>query len=230
MLDLPIRVPLLVTICCFAGVYALYRATNKNKTILWVCGIWMALQAAVSLTGFYLAEFSMPPRFLLIIGPPFLVILALFNHAGGKRFLDQMDLSTLMWLHTIRVPLEIGFFWLNQYGYFPTEMTYDGQNFGYLAGLTAPFLIWFTMPTDTPKRLWVLLIWNVLCIGLMLNSIRMGILSSPHFAEEHGYAIPNTALGYFPFIWQPSFLVPLFSLAHLVAIRQLLKKKKVWNV
>ncbi|MBK6998267.1 MAG: hypothetical protein IPH31_26575 [Lewinellaceae bacterium] len=98
----------------------------------------MALQAAVSLTGFYLAEFSMPPRFLLIIGPPFLVILALFNHAGGKRFLDQMDLSTLMWLHTIRVPLEIGFFWLNQYGYFPTEMTYDGQNFGYLAGLTAP--------------------------------------------------------------------------------------------
>jgi hypothetical protein len=55
----------------------------------------------------------------------------------------------------------------------------------------------------------------------MINSIRVGILSSPHFAEVYGFEVPNRALGYFPFVWQPSVLVPLFFLAHVVAIRQL---------
>ena len=225
MLDLPVHVPLLMVLCCLAGVFALYRASGNSKTMLWICGIWMAFQAAVSLTGFYLASFSMPPRFLLIIGPPFLLILVLFNNRDGKRFLDRLDLTTLMWAHTIRVPLEFCFFWLHQHGYYPAEMTYDGRNFGYLAGLTAPFMIWLTLPANTPARYWGLMTWNFLCIGLMINSIRMGILSSPHFAAAYGYEVPNRALGYFPYVWQPSLLVPLFFLGHVVGIRRLIKQK-----
>lgn len=225
MFDLSFEASLLTVFCTLAGVFALYKATDKNKLVLWVCGIWIVFQGVVSSTGFYLADFSIPPRFLLIIGPPFLFILVLFNIRSGKRFLDQMDLKTLMWSHTLRVPLELVFFWLNQDGYFPTEMTFEGRNFGYIAGLTAPFMIWFTMPATTEKRRWALLIWNMLCILIMINSIRLGILSSPHFAAQYGFEIPNTGLGYFPFIWQPSFLVPLFSMAHIVTIRQLWLRK-----
>lgn len=225
MLDLPIHIPLLAVVCCLAGVFVLYRAAGNSKTILWVCGIWMTFQAGISMTGFYLADFSMPPRFLLIIGPPFLLILVLFNHRRGKKILDGLDLTTIMWGNTVRVPLEICFFWLNQHGLFPTEMTYDGRNFGYLAGLTAPFAIWFTIPVNTTARRWGLILWNIFCIGLMINSIRLGIMSSPHFAEKYGFDIPNRGLGYFPFIWQPSVLVPLFFFCHLVAIRQVLAKK-----
>ncbi|HVF96549.1 MAG TPA: hypothetical protein VM871_04480, partial [Flavisolibacter sp.] len=37
---------------------------------------------------------------------------------------------------------------------------------------------------------------------------------------------PNIAVLYFPFIWLPSFIVPVVLLSHLVCIRQLLK----WRV
>lgn len=222
MLDLPIHIPLLMAACCVAGVFALYHASEKNARVFWVCSLWLLLQSCISITGFYLADTS-SPRFLLIIGPPFLLIPILFWTSWGKHFLDQLDLDVLMWSNTIRIPLELCFFWLNQHGHFPTEMTFDGRNFGYLAGLTAPFIIWFTMPANTAVKRRALVAWNIVCIGLMINSIRVGILSSPNFAAKYGYEIPNSALGYFPFVWQPSYIVPYFFLAHLVVIRRMWK-------
>lgn len=221
MLDLPVRIPLLMAAITLVALYAFYKSSGKNKWVLSLGGSWLALQAAVSLTGFYYRDFSLPPRFSLLIGPPLLFAIGLFFSRAGKNFLDRLDLIVLMWFHTVRIPLELCLLWLYQEGQVPVEMTFEGRNFGYFAGLTAPFLVWLAFPPVTRARRVLLIAWNVACVLLWLNIVGTGIASSPHFAERFGIETENRAVFYFPFVWLPSFVAPALLLAHLAAIRQL---------
>jgi hypothetical protein len=143
--------------------------------------------------------------------------------ARGKNYIDSFDLSTLTILHTIRIPVEIVLFWLFLNKAVPELMTFEGRNFDILSGLTAPLIFYYGFVKKNMGKK-PILIWNFLCLGLLINIIVIALLSAPFRFQRFAFDQPNIAVLYFPFNWLPTCIVPLVLFSHLAAIRQLLIK------
>jgi hypothetical protein len=221
MENLPAFISILfgLTTMLTAGLF--YKAAANSKPVLLIILIWMAVQAFIALSGFYIVTDTIPPRFLLLVLPPFLVITGLFASSKGRKFMDDLDLKTLILLHTIRIPVEIVLFFLFTYKTVPELMTFEGRNFDILSGITAPVIFYFAFIRQQLNRQ-ILLIWNFICLGLLVNIVTNAILSAPFPFQQFAFDQPNIAVLYFPFIWLPCCVVPLVLLSHLAAIRQLL--------
>lgn len=93
-------------------------------------------------------------------------------------------------------------------------MTFEGRNFDILSGLTAPIIFYFGFVTKQLDRK-VILIWNFICLALLINIVVVAILSAPFPFQQFAFDQPNIAVLYFPFNWLPSCVVPLVLLSHL---------------
>jgi hypothetical protein len=202
-----------------------YKATGNSKMTLVVLLSWLAIQTAIGLSGFYLVTDTIPPRFLLLILPPILLIIVLFTTSKGRQYIDSLDIKTLTILHIVRIPVEVVLFWLFINKTVPELMTFEGRNFDILSGLTAPVIFYFGfLKKRISKRL--ILLWNFICLGLLINIVLNAVLSAPFPFQKFAFDQPNIAVLYFPFNWLPSCVVPLVLFSHLAIIRQLLKADK----
>ena len=193
-----------------------YKATSNSKVTLLILLTWLALQTFI------------PPRFLLLVLPPILFIIGLFATSKGKKFIDSLDIKTLTILQTVRIPVEIVLFWLFVNKAVPELMTFEGRNFDILSGLTAPIIFYFGFIKKQLDRK-IILIWNFICLGLLINIVVNALLSAPFPFQKFAFDQPNIAILYFPFIWLPSCVVPLVLLSHLATIRQLLNDGRKKN-
>ena len=221
MENLPTYISLVFGLTTMVAVGLFYKATNNSKATLIIVLIWVSLQAIIGLSGFYKVTDTIPPRFLLLVLPPVLFIVGLFATSNGRQFLDSLDAKTLTLLHTVRVPVEIVLFLLFIHKAVPGLMTFEGRNFDILAGLTAPVIFYFGFIRKRLDRK-ILLMWNFICLGLLLNIVVNAFLSAPFPFQKFAFDQPNIAVLYFPFNWLPSCVVPLVLLSHLATIRQLL--------
>ncbi len=202
-----------------------YRAANNNKTVLIVLITWAVLQGILSQMGFYTDTTSIPPRLIFLAPPTLLFIAFLFLTERGRRFLDSLSLQKLTLLHSVRVPVEIVLYFLYSFGVVPELMTFEGRNFDILSGITAPLVHYLFFVRKVMGRTG-LLIWNIVCLGLLINIVANAVLSAPYAAtQQFAFDQPNIGVLYFPFTWLPGFVVPIVLLSHLAAIRQLLSKR-----
>jgi len=228
--QLPLHVPVTFGLVVLATLWLLYRAfaaARLNATLLIGALVgWLALQAILTALGLYVG-LSTPPR-LVVLGilPAMLVILYVMLSPAGKRFTDRLPLQTLTYLSAVRVPVEVVLWWLYGAGAVPELMTFEGRNFDILAGLTAPLVAYVGFRNGTPRR-GLLLGWNLLSLGLLLNIVANGLLSSPTPFQQFAFEQPNIALAYFPFSWLPTFVVPVVLWTHLVAIRRVYRRGAV---
>lgn len=201
--------------------YFFYRATNHRKIFLVIAAVWLLVQGAIALSGFYIVTHTVPPRFLLLVAPPLLLIAALFFTKSGRQFIDGLDLKYLTLLHAVRVPVELVLFSLFIHRYVPELMTFEGRNLDILSGLTAPVIYYFVFVS---KRFGyrALLAWNIVCLLLLFNIVTHAILSSPTVFQQLAFDQPNVGVLYFPFVFLPAIVVPLVLFSHLAALRQLL--------
>ena len=221
--DLPLFVSSIFILTAFVTVFLFYKASGNSKPVLLILGIWLLIQGMVGFSGFYTVTDTLPPRFSLLIGPPLILIILLFLTEKGRHFIDALDLKKLTYLHTVRVPVELVLLWLYQSGYVPELMTFEGRNFDVLSGITAPFIAYMGFSRKKlGKR--TILIWNFICLALLLNIVINAILAAPFPFQKIAFDQPNIGVLYFPFIWLPACIVPLVLLSHLTAIRQLLKR------
>ncbi|WP_373514063.1 hypothetical protein [Persicitalea sp.] len=207
----------------FVTVGLLYLASPKSKWLLIGVGIWMAIQAFLALSGFYQVQ-TIPPRFVLTALPPALFIAALFLTSRGRAFIDSLDTAKLTILHTVRIVVELILYFLFLASAIPEIMTFEGRNLDILAGLTAPLVYYYgfknkVLPTSS------LLLWNLICVGLLLNIVVIAILSTPSPFQKFGLDQPNIAIISFPYVWLPSVVVPIVFFSHFATIRRLLSKK-----
>lgn len=223
MSNLPVYLPLLFGFTVILALGMFYRASQYSKTFLGIALIWISFQSIVALSGFYLNTTSFPPRFPFLVLPPLTLIAILFLTRRGRQFLDQLDLPTLTLFHIVRVPVELVLYGLFIAQYVPQLMTFEGRNFDILSGLTAP-LVYFFGFVQKKARTSLLLIWNLICLALLLNIVGNAVLSAPTPLQQFAFDQPNVGVLYFPFVLLPSFVVPLVLLAHLKAIRSLLRK------
>ncbi len=206
-------------------VWQFYRAANTSKPFLVAMLIWMICQLIIGQTDFYTNEFTKPPRFLLLVLPPLIVIIALFITKPGRAFIDSLDNKKLTLLHTVRALVEIALYYLFVARAVPQIMTFEGRNFDILAGITAPLIYYFGYRKPTLSNN-ILILWNVLCLGLLINILIIALLSAKTPFQQFAFDQPNIAIAYFPFNWLPSVIVPLVLFSHLAALKHLIVRKR----
>lgn len=225
METLPIYISVVFVLTTLLTALLLYKASDNSKAILIIALLWLGLQAAAGLAGFYTVTKGTPPRFALLLIPPMVFIIIMFLTKKGRAFIDGFDIKTLTVLHIVRVPVELTLYWLFLHKAVPQVMTFEGRNFDILCGLTAPLVYYWGCVKNVISRK-VILGWNIICLILVLNIVVTAVLSTPLPFQKFGFEQPNVALFYFPFIWLPCFVVPVVLLAHLAAIRQLVKENR----
>jgi len=223
--QLPKYISLVFAFTTLLTVWFVYVASNKSKNTLILLFLWMAFQAGMALSGFYAVTNTLPPRFILMVAPPLLLILFLFISKKGKNYLNAMDTKTLTLLHVVRFPVEIVLFWLFLHKGIPQVMTFEGRNFDILSGLSAPLVYHFGYVKPKLSRT-ILIAWNLFCLTLLFNIVIHAVLSAPSPFQQMAFDQPNVAIFYFPFNWLPSTVVPLVLFSHLVCLRRLLLQKK----
>jgi hypothetical protein len=221
--DMPLTLSIAFILTTVLTVWLFYRATQYRTSVLWILCTWVLIQSGISLTGFYTLTTSVPPRFPLLIALPLLTIAGLFLTRKGRQFIDGLDIRTLTLLHIIRIPVEFVLLSLFIHKYIPQEMTFEGRNVDILSGISALFVYYLVFMRKQAGRK-LLLAWNVICLGLLINIVAIAVLSLPYPFQQFGLAQPNIALLYFPFTWLPCCVVPLVLLAHMASIRQLLNQ------
>jgi hypothetical protein len=224
MQDVSISLKVIFILITLLTVILFYKATKKSTLFLIIIFLWMLVQLFIGLTNFYLNTTALPPRFALLIVPPLLFIIVLFVTQKGRVFMESLDTKKLTILHTIRIPVEIVLYYLFIAKVIPQEMTFEGRNFDIIAGITAPVIYYFGYVKNSLSKA-VLIAWNIICLGLLLNIVVVAILSTATPFQYFGFTQPNIAIAYFPFNWLASVIVPLVLFSHLASLRNLTDKK-----
>jgi len=222
MEQLPTYIGIVFILTTLLTLLLLYKATNNSKPVIIIVLVWLALQAVVSLSGFYTITNSTPPRFGLLLMPPIIFIIIVFLTKKGKALIDSFEVKMLTLLHIIRIPVELTLFWLYLHNVIPQVMTFEGRNFDILCGITAPSVYYFGYVKSVLGK-GVLIGWNIVCLLLLANIVVTAVLSASYSAQRFGFGLPGFALFYFPFSWLPCCIVPAALMAHLVTLRRLMR-------
>ncbi len=218
--NLPVYIGIVFGLTTILSGYIFYKATVQSRNTGVILISWLIFQAGLGLAGFYTITDTMPPRFLLLVLPPLLLIIFLFNNARGLEFIDSLDIKTLTILHTIRIPVEVVLYWLYINRAVPELMTFSGRNLDILSGISAPIVFYLGFIRKSLSKKF-LIFWNGICLVLLFNIVINGILSAPFPFQQFAFDQANMAVLYFPFNWLPGFIVPLVLFSHLATIRQL---------
>lgn len=203
-----------------ATLYFFYKATNNKKVILGIV-VWMILVSILGLSGFYRNTNAYPPRFLFLLGPGILLVILIFFSKKGRIFIDNLSLKWLTLIHLIRIPVEIVLYYVFLEELIPHVMTFDGYNFDILSGISAPIIYYFAFVKRQIGNKG-LLIWNAICLCLLINILILAVLSAQTPFQKLALNQPNIGVTYFPLVWLPAVIVPIVLFAHLVSIRKLL--------
>lgn len=221
MPQVPVYADVLFILTTVAALFFCWKASRQSLPVLLILSAWLIGQGFIARSGFYQEYHRLPPRFALLILPPFLTIILLFLLPSGRRWMNAWNRPTLVLLHVVRVPVEICLYLLFLHHAVPQLMTFEGGNWDILSGLSAPFIYWYGYRQQKISR-GMLIAWHLICLFLLFNIVIRGILSAPSPFQQFSFEQPNLAIFFAPYAWLPAFIVPLVLLAHLVYIRALL--------
>jgi hypothetical protein len=222
MNNLPTYISIIFIATTLLTIIFFYKAANNSTSVLLILLSWVILQTVLGLSGFYVNTIALPPRFIFLAAPALLLIAVIFSSSKGKQLIDGLSIEYLTILHVVRIPVELVLFWLFLNKAVPQLMTFEGRNFDIAAGLTAPLIYYFGFIKNHLSKK-IILLWNFICLALLINIVVNAVLSAPTPIQQFGFAQPNIAVLYFPFNLLPAVIVPLVLFSHLAAIRRLLR-------
>jgi hypothetical protein len=228
MEHLPFYIYLVFGLTVLLALIIFYKASQNSKPFLFIALAWILIQSFVSITGYYIPTKTEPPKFPMLVFPPVLLMILLFLIKRGREFIKRINIKTLTIFHMLRIPVGLVLYWLVAYKAVPELITFGGRNFDILSGLTAPLIYYFGFVKNKLNKS-VILVWNLICLGLLFNVVFNAVMSAPGPLQKFAFDQPNIAIGYFPFVLLPAFIVPLVLFSHMVSIRQLLSKNYILN-
>jgi hypothetical protein len=181
---------------------------------------WLGVTAVLAAGGLF-SDFSrIPPRIMIALVPPLLVILWLCRSAAVGRLLDEIPPHWLVYPQAFRILMELILWQLFVVDAIPAIMTFEGRNVDILVGLSAPLIAWRCLAGRARAAVW----WNVAGILILVNVVVHAQLSTPSPFRVFITQPPVTFIAYVPWIWLPAFLVPLAWALHALSIRQLWRR------
>ncbi len=196
-----------------------YFSNGKPNKIIMVILLWSALQSVIAYSGFYQNTKSIPPRFSLVLLPSTLFLIYGLLTKQRAYVLEKHNIRVSIFLHFVRLPVEIVLLLLFLNNMIPELMTFEGRNFDILAGITSPIVGYLFIKRKLSNTL--IIAWNVICLGLVLFILITGVLSLETPFQQFGFEQPNKALFYFPFILLPAVIVPIVIYTHIIDIIKL---------
>ena len=221
MAQTPISITIIFIITTLVTLLFFYLSSKSNKVLVGIL-FWMIIVGTLGYSGFFRVQNATPPRFVFLLAPGILFVTLHLLTKRGRSFSDKLDLKWLTLLHTVRIPVEVVLYYTFLAGQIPELMTFEGYNYDILSGLSAPIIYYAAF-----KKEWIgkkgLLIWNFICLGLLINILTIAVLSAETPIQKLAFDQPNIGVTYFPFVWLPAVIVPIVLYSHLVSIRMLLK-------
>ena len=207
-----------VTVLFVGLLLRLFRPSMSKKafsiTVVAVSA-WMLFLAVWSLSGNASRFDEFPLNLSPVLLIPFIVIIVVTFLKGTGRILSSIPAKSIVQLQVFRVFVEILLWALFIQNLLPVQMTFEGRNWDILSGVTAPLAAIFLS-----RSKWGLAIWNVVCLGLLINIMSVAILSMPTPLRAFNNEPANTIVAEFPFILLPGALVPLAYGLSLLSLRQ----------
>lgn len=180
---------------------------------------WITFVSIWSMSG-VMGDFSMFPfNVIPVLMIPFLSILYFTFSSIGKEILLRIPVEKIIQLNAFRIVVELLLWVLYLENLAPIQMTFEGGNLDVLSGLSAPFVAFLYSKGKISKT--GLMVWNLLCLGLLINIVVTAILSMPTTMRVFMNEPSNTIVTQFPISWLPGLLVPLAYALHFFSIRQL---------
>lgn len=187
-------------------------------------GGWLALNWLGAWCGIYSNFQSRPPTLVLAFGVAAAIVIWVALGPIGSR-LKELPIWALIGMQVFRLPLELGLHQGFVEGAVPIQMTYSGYNFDALTGLSAGILALVLRRWALPKS--ILMAWNSFGLGLLITIFFISVSSTPTFAlfgsASHQL---NTFVSRPPFVWLPTFFVPVALLGHLLLLRRLSGRRR----
>lgn len=180
---------------------------------------WLLLTAGLAQSGVLNHFSSTPPRIFAVVMPALFFCLILTFHPRLQTLWQAIPTTWLLGFQAFRVGVELFLWLLFTTALVPVQMTFEGRNWDILTGLSAPVMVWLWANRHAWQRPLVL-IWNLAGLALLINIVGISILSMPTPFQVFTQAPANTVIAHFPFVWLPSFLVPMALLGHCLALRQ----------
>lgn len=184
---------------------------------------WIFVMSVLVFDG-YFTNLSGIPRIPLFAGMSLIVIVVAFLIPRSKSLLNNIPITTLHYVHIVRIPLQMVVWWLAVSKAMPMEMTFEGANLDILSGISAPFAAVFMVGTRSKSKLGAI-IWNVISLTLLIYFVYLATSYTPYFFTPSLSNVGNLAVFYFPYILMPTFIIPVLAGSHLVALNQLIFKK-----
>ncbi|MCE9596134.1 MAG: hypothetical protein K8S98_18245 [Planctomycetes bacterium] len=206
-----------------AVVWCLFWATAAARS-RWFVGVLFVVGAVhwiLAERGFYRDATSTPPTQSAWLAPVIVALLVTVVSSSGRRWLASLDPIALMLLHVLRVPVELVLHQAYRHDLVPRAMTFDGHNFDLASGTSAILMAAWMLSKRPPSRA-VLVVWNVVCLGLLVNVVTTALLSLPSSVQRLNFEHPNVLVLSTPYVLLPALLVPAVLWAHVAALVRLL--------
>jgi hypothetical protein len=188
------------------------RAIRLSAAVL----AWLIGTALIAASGVLRRFDAMPPPFALLVLAVAVVGVAVPCSPLGTRLARGLPLWALVGFQVFRFPLELLMHRAYVEGVMPVQMSYSGQNYDILSGITAGALGVWLGRGRAPR--WVVAAWNILGFALLANIVTVAILSTPIF-RRFGDDRLNIFVTYPPFVWLPAVLVMAALMGHVLVWR-----------
>ncbi|MEM9821904.1 MAG: hypothetical protein AAF985_12565 [Bacteroidota bacterium] len=200
---------------------------RQQKSVLLYFGLgifcWLAFLTLMAFIGFFDNFEDLPPRILVAVLPPLILLLVLLFSKRFGQLLNRIPEHWLIYVQSFRIPMEL-LLWLGYLGGFiPFQMTFEGLNYDILVGITA-LMAGYVFFGRGRYRHFEAIIWNISGITLLLNIVLIAVLSVPAPWRVFMNEPANRFIAEAPFIWIPGFIVPFAFAVHLFSLKQLLSK------
>lgn len=181
---------------------------------------WLVLTGALGASG-VLDVWTLPPRIVPLFVLLLLVTFGLAWSSDGRVLAEGLPWSVLIGYQVFRLPVEFMLHRAYEQHVIGVQMTWSGRNLDVVTALLAGLLgvwLWRRGESEPPAR-GLVLAWNLLGLGLLINIVTIAIASTPTFAAFPGP--PNTFVAHFPYVWLPTVMVAAALFGHLLVFRRL---------
>lgn len=180
---------------------------------------WAVFVSVWSLSA-RMSDFSIFPFNLMpVILVPIVVAIIFISSKNFGEILRHIPPANLIRLQSFRFFVEVLLWMLFIAELLPIQMTFEGRNWDILAGFSAPIIAVLAAKGRISST--AIVIWNIICLGLLMNIVVIAVLSTPSPWRAFMNEPANYIVTYFPISWLPAFLVPLAYYLHFMSIRQM---------
>lgn len=194
------------------------QAAALHRRYSIAASLWLFVVSAASYSGALLPRGGPPLPFVALVVGIMVVGVLIARSKAGDRFARGLPLAVLVGFHGFRLPLELAMHRAHDEGLMPIQMSYSGQNFDIVTGITAIALAIALAVTHVPR--WIVWAWNILGMILLANIVGVAILSTPVFAY-FGPDRLNVWVMWMPYTLLPAVMVLAALAGHLIVWRAL---------